>query len=132
MPIIPQWYDETKTVYLLQFTADGIQSWDEYRQAIDAALVDIMAVDHPVIVYFSPDKSPMPPGNPLPHVRYALGQVPPHVVAVINIVNNHFAATIMQWLLQIGRYRWCHIVSSKQEAEALVARLKSELQENGI
>jgi hypothetical protein len=125
LPIIPQWYDDDKTVYLLHFTPGNVLDWDEYRQAIASAIADVRTVQHPVIIYLDSDETPMPPGNPLPHVRYALNSAPDNVVAVVNIVNNRFVASILGWLTKIGPYDWLHIVRSKEEAETLIARIQS-------
>lgn len=126
MPIIPQWYDDEKTIFLFHFTPDGISSWEEYRYAIDAGLREVRTVAHPVVIYFDPDEVPMPSGNPLHHLRYALGQMPDNTIAVVNIVNNRFAASILRWLTKIGPYQWFYVVKSAEEAEALIERILAE------
>ena len=128
MPLIPQWYDETKTIYLFHYTA-SLKSWDEYWRALETGLSQINTVTHPVIVLFDPYNYAIPPGNPLTHLRKAVSIKPPHVVAVVSISTNRFLNTAVDWFKKVGFYPWLYNVETQVEADELIQRIQAQYPE---
>lgn len=125
MVMISEWYNEEKTIYHIYLTSEGIKDWQEYRQAMDAAIQVVRTVHHPVIAYFDPGFVAMPPGNPFPHLRYVIRKMPPNVFAVVNVVNSQFVRAILSWFINMGFYQSFYLVSSNDEAEALIEQLQA-------
>ncbi|QPC82800.1 hypothetical protein G4Y79_00040 [Phototrophicus methaneseepsis] len=125
MPITPGWYDAEKHIFLFHFTYP-VRDWQSYRSAIDDGMEMMNQVDHDVIMIFDPEDIAMPAGNPLPHLRYAVQSRPDHVIAAVAIVNNHFAATMMNWLKRIGFYHWIYVVETREQAQEVIIELMSE------
>ena len=120
MPMIPEWYDDTKTILLFKFTEPSITTWDEYHLAIDEGWAMIRDVDHAVFPIFDAGKTAMPIGNPMLHLRRSLITLPTNVPTTLNIVDNRFAEAILEMIKSIHMTDKMVLVHTWQEAEMYI------------
>lgn len=120
MPMTPNWYDDTKTILVFKFTEPAITTWDEYDLAIDEGWAMIRAVKHDVFPVFAAGTTPMPTGNPMPHLRRSLRILPKNVPTTLNIVDNRFVEAILQMLRSIHMSDKMVLIHTWAEAEAYI------------
>ncbi len=96
MPINVAWYDERKTIVLLDFVEPYISTWTEYHTAVDEAIDLANSVDHPIGMLFNAQTTPMPAGAPLVEMRKATERMPKNVSRVVSVVTlNRFEALML-------------------------------------
>ena len=120
MPMMPTWYDDTKAILIFEFSDPHITTWDEYHDATDAGWKMIQDISHEVFVVMDAGDTPMPKGNPMPHLRRSLRVLPQNVPIVINIVDNMFAEVVLNMLEKIQMTRKMIIVNSWDETHTYI------------
>lgn len=120
MPMTPTWYDDTKTILVFEFVQPHITTWDEYHIAIDKGWAMIREMPHDVFAVIDAGDTPMPQGNPMPHLRRSLRMLPPNVPTTINIVDNMFAEAILNMLKKIQMTRKMVIVNTWDDAHQYI------------
>ncbi|MEO0561247.1 MAG: hypothetical protein AAF125_03990 [Chloroflexota bacterium] len=107
-----RWLCEDQQFLLVEYTGDGVTSWDAYDRGIDEAwgLAEQSTTD--VIVIFAAYNSPMPVGDPLPHLRRALQTRPRNVSSVIGIVSSRYESTVMSMFVRLAGVRGMRVVAS--------------------
>ena len=68
MPFIFNWHDSEHSI--VRVDVIGEATWDDFTRATDQIVAELAKTDHRIDIIFNA-QSPMPKGNPLPHVKAA-------------------------------------------------------------
>ncbi|MEP7285859.1 MAG: hypothetical protein ABI947_08835 [Chloroflexota bacterium] len=119
MAIIVKWFDEAKTICILQ--RDENWTWKEFDDANVQSNHMIKEVSHPVnLIVDGADR--LPPGYPIRHFRQALMSKPNNLKALIIVISNPFGRTIFNAMSRLNQRqsRLLVAVQSSKEAFELV------------
>ncbi len=68
MPFVFNWHDPEHSIVGVDVI--GESTWDDFTRATDLIVAELVKTDHRIDIIFNA-QSPMPKGNPLPHVKAA-------------------------------------------------------------
>lgn len=120
------WLDDLQTCIRLDYF-HPIESWEEYRLAVDKAFKMAAQKSYPVAIIHNANVTPMPSGNALEHLRYMRRNLPKNVHTSVGVVNHRVARRIVHTLNNImqAQHKY-HIVETLAEAEALLDSLSAD------
>ena len=121
MPIEVRWLNQNKRFLLLHFVDGGIESWQEYDDAITQAWSMAKTVEHPIVSILVAYDTPMPFGSPLPHIERAIARFPNNILFGISIVESSFETLMLDMVAQLDLEKRLYTVSSWDGVNKLLA-----------
>lgn len=107
---------------------EPVESWEEYHAAIQQACEIAAKTTQTVYLLHNPDTTPMPDGNPFPHLHQAMQSLPPNVAANLMIIRNVFARRAMELALKISQVdEGYYFVASEADAYHLLESMREHI-----
>jgi hypothetical protein len=126
MPYDFHWHDEAQTI--IRFDVHGKITWQDWHEAVELIVAELAKHAYQIDIIFD-DKVGMPPGNPLPHIKWAkdkLGQIP-NLNRVVTISNRSHSALIKAFVSIITKVSGSSpIVTTMDEAMAIIEAARGE------
>ncbi len=121
------WSERSPHVIHLDYT-DPIASWEEYHEAICQATEMSRSKPGTVYLLHNPGITPLPDGNPFPHLHKAMEVAAPNTNGTLMVISNVYARRIMELMLKIASADDGHyFVSTVDEAYDLLETLQERV-----
>jgi hypothetical protein len=129
MTITSTWYDEEKTIVLLEYR--GEWTWEEYYNATEVAHLMMQTVPHRVdMITHRTDKLALrTPGAAITHWQRAIKAAPKNMGIIVAVPDNMFISTyasLMQKILGVGFENRIHCAQTIEAALNVIETHKSK------
>ena len=118
-----EWLNPERTMLLVHLPNTPF-TWKDQNQAVLEVSAEIAAVDHTVHLIVNAKGATMPPGNPLPHLRFVVQTLPENTGKVITFGMGRFERTILNAFFRVASklgLQDSYLVETLDEAHALIA-----------
>jgi hypothetical protein len=126
MPYDFHWHDEAHTI--IRFDIHGKITWQDWHDAVNMVVAELAKHSRPIDIIFN-DTVGMPPGNPIPHIKWAKDKLATcaNLGRVVTISNRSHSALIQAFVNIVGRVsRSSPIVLTMDEAMEIIAASRAE------
>jgi hypothetical protein len=126
MPYDFHWHDEAQTI--IRFEVYGKITWQDWHEAVNVIVEELAKHAHPIDIIFN-NQVGLPPGNPLPHIKWAkdtLGKIP-NLSRVVTVSHRSHSALIKAFVSIITKVGGSSpIVLTMEEAMTIIEAAREE------